>query len=243
MKGRFSREDILMEDADILVVHKHAGVAVQSAKFGQIDLEHELLNYLAVSQGQRGRQMPYLAVIHRLDQPVEGILVFGKTPQAARKLNEAMQKDRMEKIYLAVTDGKPERTEGKLVDYLKKDGRTNRSEVATKDTPGAKQAELSYRILETFGGPEEEYSLVQIRLKTGRHHQIRVQMAHAGAPLWGDSKYAPNRRDEKRAEGIGLCAFRLTFAHPRTGKRLEFQVSPEGEVFSGFSAAKSISGR
>lgn len=243
MKGRFSREDILMEDADILVVHKHAGVAVQSAKFGQIDLEHELLNYLAVSQGQRGRQMPYLAVIHRLDQPVEGILVFGKTPQAARKLNEAMQKDRMEKIYLAVTDGKPERTEGKLVDYLKKDGRTNRSEVATKDTPGAKRAELSYRILETFGGPEEEYSLVQIRLKTGRHHQIRVQMAHAGAPLWGDSKYAPNRRDEKRAEGIGLCAFRLTFAHPRTGKRLEFQVSPEGEVFSGFSAAKSISGR
>lgn len=234
MKGRFSWEDILMEDADILVVHKHAGVAVQSAKFGQIDLEHELLNYLAVSQGQRGRQMPYLAVIHRLDQPVEGILVFGKTPQAARKLNEAMQKDRMEKIYLAVTDGKPERTEGKLVDYLKKDGRTNRSEVATKDTPGAKQAELSYRILETFGGPEEEYSLVQIRLKTGRHHQIRVQMAHAGMPLCGDSKYQPTVKKEREDHALALCACSLSFAHPRTGKRLQFQVVPEGSAFSRF---------
>jgi len=235
VKRGFSKEDILMEDEDILVVHKHAGMAVQSARFGHMDLEHELLNYLAVSQGYRGRQMPYLAVIHRLDQPVEGILVFGKTPQAARKLNEAMQKDRMEKIYLAVADGKPELMEGKLVDYLKKDGGTNRSEVVGKDTPGAKRAELSYRVLETSKGPEGIRSLVRIRLKTGRHHQIRVQMAHAGMPLCGDGKYHPAAGSERGDDGLALCACSLSFVHPRTGKRLQFRVSPEGNAFSRFS--------
>lgn len=238
MKRGFSKEDILIEDEEILVVHKHVGIAVQSARFGQMDLEHELLNYLAASQGQRGRQMPYLAVIHRLDQPVEGILVFGKKPQAARKLNEAMQKDRMEKIYLAVTDGKPERMEGKLVDYLKKDGKTNRSEVVSKDTPGAKRAELSFRVLETSQGPEGTRSLVQIRLKTGRHHQIRVQMAHAGMPLCGDSKYHPAAGSERGDDGLALCACSLSFAHPRNGKQLQFQVTPEGRAFSGFSCGR-----
>ncbi|MFQ7288483.1 MAG: RluA family pseudouridine synthase [Lacrimispora saccharolytica] len=161
-----------------------------------------------------------------------------KKPQAARKLNEAMQKDRMEKIYLAVTDGKPERMEGKLVDYLKKDGKTNRSEVVSKDTPGAKRAELSFRVLETSQGPEGTRSLVQIRLKTGRHHQIRVQMAHAGMPLCGDSKYHPAAGSERGDDGLALCACSLSFAHPRNGKQLQFQVTPEGRAFSGFSCGR-----
>ena len=205
MRGRFSEADILMEDSEILVVHKHAGMAVQSARAGQMDLEHELYNYLSTEQEKGMRRPPYLAVVRGKLNPPEGV----------------------------------------LIDYLVKDGKNNRSEVVTEGSAGARRAELSYQIVETIQDQETEMecSLVRIKLKTGRHHQIRVQMAHAGAPLWGDSKYAPNRRDEKRAEGIGLCAFRLTFAHPRTGKRLEFQVSPEGEVFSGFSAAKSISGR
>lgn len=245
VKGRFSEADILMEDSEILVVHKHAGMAVQSARAGQMDLEHELYNYLSTEQEKGMRRPPYLAVIHRLDQPVQGVLVFGKTPGAAAKLNRQMQENRMGKEYLAVVRGKLNPPEGVLIDYLVKDGKNNRSEVVTEGSAGARRAELSYQIVETIQDQETEMecSLVRIKLKTGRHHQIRVQMAHAGAPLWGDSKYAPNRRDEKRAEGIGLCAFRLTFAHPRTGKRLEFQVSPEGEVFSGFFAAKSISGR
>lgn len=224
-----------MEDAEILVVHKHAGMAVQSARAGQMDLEHELYNYLAAGRKAGSRQIPYLAVIHRLDQPVQGILVFGKTPEAARRLNEAMQKNKMEKIYLAVINGKPERAEGVLIDYLKKDGRTNTSAVVDRDTAGAKRAELSYRTLETCTVQGRERSLIWIRLKTGRHHQIRVQMAHAGMPLCGDGKYCPSEREKTTDGTLALCAFRLAFPHPATGKLLTFQVLPEGEVFSGFS--------
>lgn len=247
MRRRFSTDDILMEDEEILVVRKHAGMAVQSARPGQMDLEHELYNYLAQEQPAGGRRLPYLAVIHRLDQPVQGILVFGKTPKAAAKLNQALQADRMQKYYLAVVEGKPEYTKGTLIDYLKKDGKRNMSEVTEKNSPGAKRAELSYRILETVRDQESgaARSLLQIKLKTGRHHQIRVQMAHAGMPLCGDSKYSPlieerqnGAKVSEREDGLALCAYRLALPHPRTGQVLEFQVSPEGKLFQGFCVPK-----
>lgn len=244
MRKRFSAEDILMEDSDILVVRKHAGMAVQSARPGQMDLEHELYNYLAEEQVDRKRRVPYLAVIHRLDQPVQGILVFGKTPKAAARLNQALQSQKMEKYYLAVIEGKPERPAGTLIDYLIKDGKRNMSEIVEKHREGARRAELSYRMLETVPDTEceTEYSLMQIRLKTGRHHQIRVQMAHAGMPLYGDSKYHPvsekMREEIYREEGLGLCAYRLVFPHPKTGRILQFQVIPEGDAFQRFSVSE-----
>lgn len=255
MRRRFSKDDILMEDADLLVVRKYAGMAVQSARPGQMDLEHELRNYLAEGQTGDQRRIPYLAVIHRLDQPVQGILVFGKNLQAAAALNRELQSGGMEKDYLAVVEGKPSLPEGVLVDYLIKDGKRNLSQAVEKGTPGAKRAELSYRLVETVRkeDSQKEYSLLEIRLKTGRHHQIRVQMAHAGMPLCGDSKYhlqkeagveAEPQGQEKRnvskaasgqGEVLALCAYRLAFHHPRTGKLLRFWTAPEGEVFSGFN--------
>lgn len=232
---KFGKEDILMEDQEILVVHKHAGMAVQSARPGQMDLEHALLNYLAASgSGRQARGVPYLGVIHRLDQPVEGILVFAKSPSAAASLNRALQKNQMEKIYLAVTDRKPERNEGILVDYLRKDGRKNISCVVSEKDPEAKRAELFYRLMDGGSGLGGERYLMEIRLKTGRHHQIRVQMSHAGMPLMGDEKYHPDAGTWTEKTALALCASRLSFPHPKTGRRLLFEVQPEGEEFQRF---------
>ena len=181
--------EILYEDDQILVCHKPAGVPVQTKKIGTQDMESILKNYLFIhSSHHAGHKPPYLAVIHRLDQPVSGILVFARTPAAAKNLNQQLQNDQFEKYYQAVVCGVlPD--SGTLTDYLVKDGRTNTSRTCSKNTPGAKKAVLSYEILET--SEVTGLSVVQIHLGTGRHHQIRVQMAGAGAPLWGDNKYNP----------------------------------------------------
>lgn len=213
-----------MEDDSILVIHKHAGIAVQHAGSGVMDLEHQLLNYLA---GKGVRRIPYLAVIHRLDQPVEGILVFAKNQQAAKRLNQQIQRNRMKKGYVAVVERAEGKQEGQLTDYLWKDGKKNSSMIVSSDRPGAKRSELSYRILKKQ--PDTGRAVVRILLKTGRHHQIRVQMSHAGMPLCGDRKYNPYCRQD---ENLALCADHLSFEHPLSGKRLEFHVEPENPVFN-----------
>lgn len=132
-----------------------------------------------------------------------------------------MQNDQFEKYYQAVVCGVlPD--SGTLTDYLVKDGRTNTSRTCSKNTPGAKKAVLSYEILET--SEVTGLSVVQIHLGTGRHHQIRVQMAGVGAPLWGDNKYNPEFVNKRGYFPIALRAFRLSFCHPTTGKRMEFEV-------------------
>ena len=144
-----------MEDNDILVVHKHAGMAVQNARMGQMDLEHALLNYLAKqtraeTPGQARTQIPYLAVVHRLDQPVEGVLVFAKNKDAAGKLGRQVKDGTMKKEYLAVCEGKIEK-QGvqKFEDFLVKDGRSNTSRVVQPGTAGAKKAVLEYEVITT----------------------------------------------------------------------------------------------
>ena len=202
-----------------------------------------------------------LAIIHRLDQPVEGILVFAKTPAAAKELNRQLTSQEFGKYYLAVISGIPEPQEGSLENYLVKDTRTNSSAVCTKTTPGAKLARLHYRTIETYGAPgnekftdskstdtpkhtsrnhrqpplqNESSALIEIHLDTGRHHQIRVQMAYFGHPLIGDRKYGKEITDHMnsvqsstkrfQAGQLHLCAYKLTFHHPKTGKEMEFQI-------------------
>ena len=215
---------ILFEDKEIIVCRKPAGIAVQNARIGAMDLESSLKNYLAMQAGG-GRRIPYLAVIHRLDQPVEGILVFGKTPEAAKSLSAQITAGKMEKIYLAVTYGQQAETGKKetvLEDYLKKDGKSNTSSVVNANTPGAKKARLSYEVLGEA-------------VDTGRHHQIRVQMAHAGMPLAGDRKYGAGTNVTIGAGSLALCAASLTFLHPVTGKVMKFVTKPEGAEFKGIS--------
>ena len=130
----------------------------------------------------------------------------------------------MKKYYQAVTCGIPEKKSDRLIHYLKKNGKTNLSEVVSSKTVGAKKAELQYHILKE----KEQMALAEIELFTGRHHQIRVQMAANGTPLYGDQKYNPNAQ---KGEMIALCAHRLQFIHPATGKKMEFTVQPSGGAF------------
>ena len=140
------RDYILYEDRDILVCHKPAGIAVQNARVGSMDLESLLKNYVA--QKVPGK-MPYLGIIHRLDQPVEGVLVFALNSRAAAELNRQMTSGKIKKIYLAVTEGEVKVQKATLEDWLKKDNRTNSSTVVAAGTAGAKKAVLSYELLET----------------------------------------------------------------------------------------------
>lgn len=216
--------NILFEDEQIMVVKKDAGIPVQAGKLRMMDLQGLIKNELYRRDPKKGE--PYLGMIHRLDQPVEGILVFGKTPFASRELSKQVTDGTMEKRYLALICGKPSQKQGTLVDYLKKDGKTNRSMVVSKDSKEGKRSELQYRVLEE----RQEGTLTEIRLLTGRHHQIRVQMAHAGWPLYGDTKYHPGFMENTEYVQTALCAYRLAFLHPKTGKRMEFQIEPENPV-------------
>lgn len=217
--------DIQYEDADILVCKKASGIPTQTAKAGSRDVVSILKNYLF--QQSEDRQAPYLAVIHRLDQPVEGLLVFAKTPFAARELSRDLQMRGFGKHYLAKIEGVPDEKMGCLEDYLVKDAHSNTSSVTTKENNKAKRAVLFYEVLEVFA--ESNSSLVKIRLETGRHHQIRVQMAHAGHPLFGDTKYNLPAHAQNRWQNIALCAYRLVFTHPRTKKEMIFETKPSWE--------------
>ena len=210
--------DIIYEDKQLLVCRKPAGLAVQNASFGRMDLESMVRTYLMEKYEKAN---PYVGVVHRLDQPVQGLVVFAKTPSAAAQLSAQVQDGRMKKEYLAVVCGRPPQTEGTLIHYLKKEPTGNCSRAVPQKTPGAKRAELDYRVL----AETEGRALVKINLHTGRHHQIRVQMAESGAPLYGDAKYNPLAQ---RGEQIALCASRLAFTHPTTGKEIEFFCQPVG---------------
>ena len=218
---------ILFEDTHVIVCYKPAGMPTQTSKIGSQDMVSILKNYLY--KNQKERKEPYVAVIHRLDQPVEGILVFGKTPFAAKELSSQMQGAGFGKYYKAVVCGKFEEKSGKLEHYMVKDGRSNLSKVCEPSAKNAKSAVLFYKVEKEGMEDREERSLVNIRLETGRHHQIRVQMAATGCPIWGDAKY--NGKQLKGRRQIALCASHLEFLHPKTKEKIIFEIEPEGEGF------------
>jgi len=212
--------EIIYEDLDIIVCHKPAGLATQTNQLGQVDVVSELKNHIG---NQQGNTNPYVGLVHRLDQPVEGILVVGKNPTTTKNLSDQLTQDKMEKCYYALLEKIPEPREDVLKDYLLKDGRTNLSKVVEAGTKEAKYAQLSYQTIQD--------NLVEIRLKTGRHHQIRVQMAAHGMSLLGDSKYGSKSCLEQSTKAgirnVALCAYHLTFVHPATGKKMEFSIRPK----------------
>lgn len=216
---------IKYEDDAILVIHKPAGIATETARLGQADVVSELKNYLK----EKGKGT-YLGMIHRLDQPVEGLLVFAKTPEAAKALTKQLENGTLKKSYVALVlkkEGNAER-QGELEDYLLKDARTNLSKVVTAGIQGAKKAKLSWKLLQDIEKEEVAYSLIEVEIFTGRHHQIRVQMSHAGMPLLGDSKYG-TEASRKLTEKLGirhtaLLANRLSVSHPVTKEKMQFEI-------------------
>lgn len=225
--------EILYEDDAILVCVKPAGIPTQSRRIGMPDMETLLKNHITRNNAKtnarqmvppRSRQQkrpPFLAVIHRLDQPVEGLLVFAKTPSAARSLNAQLTAHGFGKHYRALLEGIPAADEGTLEHYLCRDARANTSFVCTPDTLGAKKARLFYRVVHKDG----LRCIADITLDTGRHHQIRVQMSAIGCPIVGDRKYgwhAPAEETISRSR-IELYSCRLDFKHPVTNIPMHFE--------------------
>ena len=230
---------ILYEDEDILVVRKPAGIAVQTGHIGQQDVESELKNYLAKAFGGIGGS-PYLGVIHRLDQPVEGLLVFAKNKKAAASLSAQLSAGDFCKEYMAVVWGGPDTAhkEGTLVNYLTKAG--NRALI--QETPGsadAKRAVLHYTKLAHAVVEGEAISLLCVRLETGRFHQIRAQLSHADMPILGDRAYgSPISQAFSGNVGINrpaLCAGHLVFRHPTTDVEMEYQTDSDNPAFTYFN--------
>lgn len=222
-RNLFMKPEIIFEDRHILVCIKPAGVPVQSRQVTTPDMVSLLKNHLRSSHP--GKREPYLGLIHRLDQPVEGLLVFAKTPAAARALSRQLQSSGFGKRYLALLSAVPPQTEATLEDYIVKNGRTNTSRICTPDTPGGKPARLHYKVLST----QDACALAGIILDTGRHHQIRVQMAHIGCPIVGDRKYGQSSHGSHppMSGQLRLYASSLSFLHPATGEPLTFHHTPD----------------
>lgn len=222
------RTSIEYEDSQVIVAYKPAGFAVQTAGVGQPDMVSELKNY--VKGG-------YLGIVHRLDQPVEGLLVFGKTREAAASLTRQLGTGTLHKHYYAVICGVPAKTQDELTDYLKKspDRRAEIVPAEQAESAGARRAVLRYRLL---GTQNEKCSLLDIHIDTGRFHQIRAQLSHAGLPILGDMKYGTEQSGQMSRElsvgSVALCACELTFLHPVSRESLCYQIVPRGGIFQKF---------
>lgn len=223
---------IVYEDKDQIVIHKPAGVATQTARLGEKDLVSEVKNHIAKESGSSN---PYVAVINRLDQPVEGIVLFAKNAKAAATLTSQLQDGTMQKFYYAVVFGQMDMPEGTLIDYMEKDARSNLSRVVSEASRNAKKAILSYEVKANL----EKMQLLQIQLLTGRHHQIRVQFSHRKHPLIGDTKYGSpesislSRKVQARVPS--LCAFCLKWKHPVTKKEVCVEIQPDNPLMQGLS--------
>lgn len=236
--GGKNMQEVLYADQEILVALKPAGVESQTARRFEPDMVSRLKTYLVMNKLCTPGREPYIGVIHRLDKPVSGIMVYARTKNAAARLSSQLQSGKIRKTYLAVVCGKPVDNVDNFVDYLKKSVDGNYSQVVDKGVKDARRAELSYRVLDTCRVDEQVLSLLEIHLKTGRHHQIRVQLSSRGFPIYGDARYGNTGENrEERRNGftpLALCASGLSFVHPATGRPMEFSITPSGGIFEKF---------
>jgi len=213
--------EILYEDNHIIVVKKPQNVPSQKDETGDEDMLSAIKEYVKIKYNKRGEA--YVGLVHRLDRPTGGVMVFARTSKAASRLSEQIQTGEMEKKYFAIVRGTLPNEHSVLVDYLLKDETKNMVSVVQKSTEGAKRAELEYYLLEKSG----DLNLVQIKLMTGRGHQIRAQFAHAGCPILGDQKYGG---DNMPKVNLNLFAAELKFTHPTTKERMTFRCFPPEEL-------------
>lgn len=209
---------ILHEDNHVLVVEKPVNIPVQEDITRDKDLLTLLKEDLKVRYQKPGNV--YLALVHRLDRPVGGVMVFAKTSKAASRLSDVIRKNELSRKYLAVVHGQPKKQKSQLQHYLYKDTRRNIVSAVDQQHKEAKKAILDYEVLQS----NDQLSLVSVRLHTGRSHQIRVQLATVGHPLYGDQKYG--RRKNEAGEQIALWAYELEFPHPTTKEMIRIQCEP-----------------
>lgn len=218
------KTNIIYEDQDILICYKPAGLATQSASVSQPDVVSEIKKYLGGG---------YLGIVHRLDQPVEGLLVFARNKKAAGALSRQLAESLLQKHYCALVYGRPPQERGRLVDYLRKEG--SLSKVVSEGDREAQKAVLQYQMRQPSGdAASEKYSCLDIQIDTGRFHQIRCQLSHAGMPILGDRKYGTEESlEESRRLGIGqtaLCACEIRLRHPVTGQEIYREITPSWKI-------------
>lgn len=222
--------NVLYEDDYMLACVKPCGVPSQGDKSNDEDMVTIVKNYLFDKSDSD--EEPYVAVIHRLDRPVGGVMIFAKDKDTAAKLSDMMQDGAITKYYQAVLTGELPDMDGELVDYLARDPKNNTTRVVKKGDKGAKRAELYYEVIDVFETSEGVLTYVLIELITGRHHQIRAQMASRGCGIWGDTKYNPKfAKTKKKYTEIALYSSRIELEHPVTGEELVFKHEPDGKAF------------
>ncbi len=214
---------VIYEDNHVLVVEKPCNVSTQSDETGDLDLLSMCKEYIKEKYNKPGNV--YVGLVHRLDRPVGGIVVFAKTSKSASRLSESIRSKGFKKTYLAVVYDKDNNLldKGTFEDYMIKNEALNKSSVCSKDKKGAKFAKLSYETINTLNNGSETLKLVKIDLETGRHHQIRVQFSSRGFPLYGDQKYGSGPKGEQ----IALWAYIVEFKHPTKDEIMVFEDKPK----------------
>ena len=218
---------VVYEDNHIIVVNKTASEIVQADKTGDTPLSETVKQYLKEKYHKPGNV--FIGVTHRLDRPVSGLVIFAKTSKALTRLNEMFRAGEVKKTYWAVVKNAPKESEGELVHFLVRNEKQNKSYAYDKEVPNSKKAVLDYCLI----GRSENYYLLEVDLKTGRHHQIRCQLAKMGCPIKGDLKYGSPRSNPDGS--ICLHARRVRFVHPVSKELIELKAPlPEGNLWKGF---------
>ena len=209
----FEPQRILYEDNHLIIVNKSCGEIVQGDRTGDKPLVEMVKDYLKMKYGKPGNV--FCGVIHRLDRPVMGLVVFAKTSKALSRMNRLFQEREVRKIYWAITRNKPVEKEGTLTNYIYSVEKNNKSYISSSPENGALKAVLDYRVI----SESDNYHLIEVELHTGRKHQIRVQLSSIGCPIKGDLKYGYQRSNPDG--GISLQAHRIVFVHPISGELID----------------------
>jgi 23S rRNA pseudouridine1911/1915/1917 synthase len=222
--------DIIYEDNQLVVVIKPQNISSQADKSGEVNMLDLVKDYVKIKYNKPGEA--FIGLVHRLDQPVGGVMAFARNSKSANRISQQIQNGEFERTYLAVVQGAPRQNKNRLVNYIKKDTNENKSKIVPMSEQGAKKAEMEYEVLETI----DDLSLLKVKLITGRSHQIRLQLANIGTPIFGDMKYGLKKsvKDEQKfcnlkTTELALWAFELIFKHPTQNKNLKFKVFPPEE--------------
>lgn len=215
-------ERILFEDNHLLVVNKLPSEIVQGDKTGDEPLPERIKSFLKEKYQKPGNV--FCGVVHRLDRPTSGVVVFAKTSKALERLNAQFREKETNKTYWAIVENKPKELKGSLRDYLKKNETQNKSYVVNENSPGAKLALLNYELLASSAN----YHLLEVSIETGRHHQIRAQLSKIGCIIKGDLKYGAKRANKDAS--IGLHARSLRFLHPTTKEEITIVANPPADA-------------
>ena len=219
---------VVYKDNHLIIVNKAASEIVQGDKTGDMPLSESLKLYLKEKYGKPGNV--FLGVVHRLDRPVSGLVIFAKTSKALARLNTMLAQGEVKKTYWAIVTARPPQEEGELTHYLVRNEQQNKSYAYDRERPGSKLAILHYRLIATT----DRYWLLEVDLKTGRHHQIRCQLAKMGCPIKGDLKYGFPRSNPDGS--ICLHARRVCFVHPVSKERIEVEAPlPDDNLWKHFS--------